>query len=200
MPQQRSEETRSRILEAAVRRFSEAGYNAASVDDICSLAGVSKGAFYHHFPSKQAVFLALLDDWLKMLDMGLEALRKPTVPETLMEMTSVLPLAFASAENRLPMFLEFWLQASRDEGIWKASIAPYRRYRDQFAKLIEAGIAEGSLKEVDPQASAELIVSMAVGLLLQGVLDPKGADWPRAAQESIRILMNGLAANKPEGK
>jgi AcrR family transcriptional regulator len=115
-------------------------------------------------------------------------------------MTSVLPLAFASAENRLPMFLEFWLQASRDEAIWKATIAPYRRYRDRFAKLIEAGIAEGSLKKVDPQAGAELIVSMAVGLLLQGILDPKGADWPRVAQESIRILMNGLAKTKPASK
>jgi len=193
MPQQRSGETRARILEAATRLFSSAGYNAASVDDICAEAGVSKGAFYHHFPSKQAVFLAMLDDWLKMLDLGMEALRRPTVPETLMEMTSVLPLAFASAENRLPIFLEFWLQASRDEAIWKASIAPYRRYRDTFAKLIEAGIAEGTLKPVDAQAAAELIVSMAVGLLLQGVLDPKGADWPKTAQESIRILMSGLA-------
>jgi AcrR family transcriptional regulator len=200
MPQQRSEETRAHILDAAIQRFSEAGYDAASVDDICRQAGVSKGAFYHHFPSKQAVFLALLDDWLKMLDAGLEALRKPTVPETLVEMTSVLPLAFASAENRLPMFLEFWLQASRDEAIWKASIAPYRRYRDQFAKLIEEGIAEGSLKKVDPQAAAELIVSMAVGLLLQGVLDPRGAEWPQVAQESIRILMNGLAKNPQASK
>jgi len=193
MPQQRSEETRARILEAAIAAFSKAGYNAASVDDICTQAGVSKGAFYHHFPTKQAVFLALLDDWLKMLDLGMEALRRPTVPETLVEMTSVLPLAFASAENRLPMFLEFWLQASRDEAIWKASIAPYRRYRDQFARLIEAGVAEGTLKPVDPQAAAELIVSMAVGLLLQGVLDPRGADWQKTAQESIRILMSGLA-------
>ncbi|MBE3119463.1 MAG: helix-turn-helix transcriptional regulator, partial [Candidatus Atribacteria bacterium] len=80
MPQQRSEETRARILDAAVRRFAVAGYDAASVDDICAEAGVSKGAFYHHYPSKQAIFLALMQGWLTMIDMGMDAARKDTVP------------------------------------------------------------------------------------------------------------------------
>jgi AcrR family transcriptional regulator len=192
MTQQRSEETRLRLLDAALKRFSVAGYNAASVDDICAGAGVSKGAFYHHFPTKQAVFLALLDGWLKTLDAAMDSLRQPSVPETFVQMTGMLPLVFASAEDRLPMFLEFWLQASRDEAVWKATIAPYRHYKEHFAKLIETGIAEGSLRPVDPQATAQVIVSLAVGLLLQGVLDPKGADWQKVAQQSMQILMNGL--------
>jgi AcrR family transcriptional regulator len=193
MPQQRSEETRARILDAAVRRFAIAGYNAASVDDICAEAGVSKGAFYHHYPTKQAIFLALMQGWLLMIDMGLGAARKDTVPETLVQMTNLLPGVFASAEDRLPMFLEFWLQASRDENIWKAVIAPYHHYQEQFAKLVEDGITEGSLKPVDAQVAAQVIVSLAVGLVLQGVLDPHGADWEKTARASMQILMNGLA-------
>ena len=191
--QQRSEETRAHILDAAVRHFAIAGYNAASVDDICAEAGVSKGAFYHHFPSKQAIFLALLDGWLKTVDSGLDALRQPTVPETFVHMTQLFPAIFAVADDRLPMFLEFWTQASRDEKVWAATIAPYRHFRDHFAKLVEDGIAEGSFKEVDSQAAAQVIVSLAVGLFLQGVLDPQGADWPKIAEQSMQILMNGLA-------
>lgn len=190
--QQRSEETRARILKAAVRRFAIAGYYAASVDDICSEAGVSKGAFYHHFPSKQAIFLALMEGWLTMIDMGLDAARKATVPETLMNMTDLLPGVFASAEDRLPMFLEFWLQASRDKAIWNAIIAPYHHYQESFTKLIAEGITEGSLKPVDAEVAAQAIVSMAVGLVLQGTLDPKGANWEKTARESMRLLMNGL--------
>ena len=57
MPQQRSEETRARILAAALDRFARYGYDATGVAEICRAAGVSKGAFYHHFPSKQAAFL-----------------------------------------------------------------------------------------------------------------------------------------------
>jgi AcrR family transcriptional regulator len=194
MTQQRSEETRASILDAAVRRFALAGYNAASVDDICAEAGVSKGAFYHHFPSKQAVFLALLDGWLKTIDAGLETMRQPTIPETFVKMTQVLPVIFAAADERLPMFLEFWTQASRDEKVWEATIAPYRHYRDFFARLVEDGIAEGSLKaDTDPQAAGQVILSLAVGLFLQGILDPQGADWQKVAEESMKILMNGLA-------
>jgi AcrR family transcriptional regulator len=193
MPQRRAEETRGRILDAAVRKLSIAGYDAASVDDICAEAGISKGAFYHHFPTKQAMFLALMQGWLAMIDAGMKAVRAETVPETLIQMTDLLPGVFAAAEDRLPMFLEFWLQASRDETVWKAMIAPYRHYQEHFARLIQDGIAEGSLKPTDPQVAAQVIVSLAVGLVLQGILDPQGADWEKTARESMQILMNGLA-------
>jgi AcrR family transcriptional regulator len=193
LPQKRSEDTRARILDAAVRRFAIAGYDAASVDDICAEAGVSKGAFYHHYPTKQAIFLALMQGWLGMIDLGMKAVHKDTVPETLVQMTNLLPGVFAAAEDRLPMFLEFWLQASRDENIWKAMIAPYHHYQEHFAKLVEDGISEGSLKPVDSHVAAQVIVSLAVGLVLQGVLDPHAADWEKTARESMQILMNGLA-------
>jgi AcrR family transcriptional regulator len=193
MPQQRSEETRLNLLEAAVRRFSINGYDSTSVDEICAEAGVSKGAFYHHFPSKQALFLAMLEEWLKTVDIGLDGMRQATVPETFVHMTRILPAIFAAADERLPIFLEFWTQASRDETIWEATISPYRHYQEFFAGLIRDGIREGSFREVDPDAAAQVVLSLAVGLLLQGVLDPEGADWQKIGEESMRLLMNGLA-------
>jgi AcrR family transcriptional regulator len=53
--------TRQRILDAAEEVFAEKGYHRAVVDDIIHVAKTSKGGFYFHFPSKQGVFLALMD-------------------------------------------------------------------------------------------------------------------------------------------
>lgn len=189
---QRSEETRARILEAAVKQFSVNGYNAASVDSICAAAGVSKGAFYHHFKTKQDVFLALLDGWLQTFDQAIEASKDLPVPETFQKLTAYFPYIFESAEENLPMFLEFWLQASRDETVWQASIAPYRRYHKHFASLIKRGIAEGSFVEVNPDVAARLIVSAAMGLLLQSLLDPEGAKWEKVARDTVQLMMKSL--------
>jgi len=195
--QRRAEKTRGRILKAAEECFVRDGYDAASVAEICERAGVTKGALYHHFPSKQALFLALLQGWLGRLDAGMEALRAsaPTVPEGLLHMAGVTRFIFSEASGRLPIFLEFFDQASHDREVWQATVAPYRRYRDWFAEMIRTGVAEGSMRPVDPDAAAVSIVALAVGMLLQGLLDPDGADWGQAMHEGVRMLLEGLASS-----
>ncbi len=190
--QQRSEETRTKILESAIKLFSTRGFSAASVDDICEEAGISKGAFYHHFESKQGLFLALLDGWLQAIDTAIEASKEKTAPETFMQMTEAFPYIFETAGDGLPMFLEFWLQASRDKTIWEASIAPYRRYHKYFTSLIKKGVDEGSFVEIDPELASRMIVATAMGLLLQNLLDPKGAKWEKVARDSTNLLVNNL--------
>jgi TetR/AcrR family transcriptional repressor of nem operon len=56
-------EARARLIEAARSLVRRKGYAATSVDDLCAAAGVTKGAFFHHFPSKEALGVALIDDW-----------------------------------------------------------------------------------------------------------------------------------------
>ena len=190
--QQRSEETHHRILETANILFSKNGYDATGVAEICEQAGISKGAFYHHFKSKQELFLALLDGWLQTIDNAIEASKDLSAPETFTRMTEAFPYIFETAGDGLPMFLEFWLQASRDKKIWEASIAPYRRYHKHFTSLIKKGVDEGSFVEVDPELASRMIVSTAMGLLLQSLLDPKGADWEKVARDSTTMLVNGF--------
>lgn len=192
MKQQRSEETQAKIIEAAIKLFSSRGYNKASVDDICKEAGISKGAFYHHFKSKQTLFLALLDEWLQAIDSAIEASRDKTAPETFMQMSEAFPYIFETAGDGLPMFLEFWLQASRDKQIWEASVAPYRRYHKYFTSLIKKGVEEGSFVEVNPELASRMIVSTAMGLLLQSLIDPKGANWETVARDSTSLLVDRM--------
>jgi TetR/AcrR family fatty acid metabolism transcriptional regulator len=59
--------TRERILDGALDVFARKGYHRAIVDDIVRASGTSKGAVYHHFPNKEAVFAALVDDFAELL-------------------------------------------------------------------------------------------------------------------------------------
>lgn len=66
-------ETRDRILQAALAVFAEKGYHRAAVDDIVRASRTSKGAVYHHFPNKETLFLALVDDFAARLATAIAA-------------------------------------------------------------------------------------------------------------------------------
>ena len=55
--------SRQRLLDAALHEFRSHGYAATTVDDLCRAAGVGKGSFFHHFPSKEALALEAVDHW-----------------------------------------------------------------------------------------------------------------------------------------
>ena len=54
---------RTRLLDAAIDRIRAHGLNATTVDDLCAAAGVTKGAFFHHFDSKEALAIAAAEHW-----------------------------------------------------------------------------------------------------------------------------------------
>lgn len=56
-------DARSKLLEAALTIIRAKGYSATSVDELCTAAGVTKGAFFHHFRSKDELAVAAADHW-----------------------------------------------------------------------------------------------------------------------------------------
>jgi AcrR family transcriptional regulator len=196
--QLRSEATRNNILNTANELFSRSGYDATGVAEICRAAGVSKGAFYHHFPTKQAVFMELLNTYLNGIDTGFNHMRREftDVPQAILQMAEMVGSLFQSADIHLPIFLEFWSQAKHDPQVWEATIAPFHRYQMYFAEMIQEGIDKGSIQPVDPQLTARVIVSLAVGLLMESLFDPQVTNWQVEARQSLELLMNGIARSK----
>lgn len=184
-------------MQAAEACFAGQGYDATGLAEICRQAGVSKGAFYHHFASKQDLFLALLNVWLERLDAQIETIRaeSPDVVAAMLRMVEVLSPILEERQGQLPIIFEFWIKAGRDPAIWQAAIAPYRRYRDYFAAMIQSGVDRGTLRADDPELIAQMLVSLTVGLLLQGLLDADETDWGEVAQQSVRLLLRGLQEN-----
>jgi AcrR family transcriptional regulator len=88
--EERSERSRSQILDSALKLFSHRGYGATSVRDIAEEAGLSKGNVYHHFPDKESIFRALLDQYFQAMTLPdfpfNQALANGTFPDNLEEM------------------------------------------------------------------------------------------------------------------
>src|SRR3984957_15802824 len=62
--QARTDATRRKLLAAAEKIFARSGYEAARLEDIATMAGYTRGAFYANFESKEDIFFALLEDWI----------------------------------------------------------------------------------------------------------------------------------------
>jgi AcrR family transcriptional regulator len=193
--QQRGEETRARILDAALEAFARYGYDATGVAEICRRAGVTKGGFYYHFPSKQAVFLEMLEGWLAEIDQEIADVRlgAANVPDELLRLTTLVHRVFQEASGRLPIFLEFLTKASHSATVWQATVAPFRKYHDLFAAMMRQGVEQGSLQPVDPDLASNVLLAYAVGLLAIGLLDPTGADWGQVVRDGMGVLLRGLA-------
>src|SRR5580700_9360973 len=65
-PQSPKAGARQKLLDAALSLIREKGYSATSVDELCAQAGVTKGAFFHHFRSKDALAVAAANLWSEL--------------------------------------------------------------------------------------------------------------------------------------
>ena len=187
-------ETRRRILEAAEECFALYGYDSTGVAEICKTAEVSKGALYHHFPSKQAIFVEMFETWMGGFAEQMQRIpeQADSVPDALQRMAKMTGLVFQRAAGQLPLFIEFLTKASRDPDTWKVTIAPYKFFRDFFADLIRRGVQEGSLRQVDPGLTARILVSFGAGLVMQGVFDPGGGRWTEVGVRGIQTILQGI--------
>ncbi|MFU8827643.1 MAG: TetR/AcrR family transcriptional regulator [Brevefilum sp.] len=193
--QMRGAETRNTILDVSIELISKNGYDATSVAEICQQAEVSKGAFYHHFSSKQELFLAMMETWLETVDdfFTTAGQSAETVPQALESMAAISGGLFDALEGRFPILLEFWTQASRHQAVWERAVSPYQRYLDYFSGIIQTGIDEGSFADtVDPEIAARLLTSMVMGLMLQAAFDPEGTTWQSVTLFGVEMLVNGM--------
>ncbi len=156
------EETVNLILEAATRLFMEKGYEHTSIQDIINnLGGLSKGAIYHHFKSKEDILEAVTDrmneESNKMLE-GIRDRRDLTGKEKLKTL-------FKASVNRSDMDDLFTVAPDMSNNS-KLLFSTFRDTVDNVAPkyilpIIEQGISDGSIQTDYPAELAELIILVA---------------------------------------
>lgn len=170
---------KDRIIEKAIDLFRRIGYLAATVDQVCAAAGVSKGAFFHHFASKEELAEACLARWSSMLqemEQGAAFSRETDPMEKLAGAMQFYIGVFESPEVIKSCLAGTTVQevSETHPRLREASNACFTAGRIRFAALIdEAAVACG--KSVDSRSMASLwLAAMQGGLLLyKASRDPK---------------------------
>ena len=180
---ERTAQTREELLDAAQRRFFEAGYHATTLDDVADDAGYTKGAVYSTFGSKAGLFLALFDD---IVDQRLAAARAIIDSEDSGSEASLRALAEQPVEERNARFLllaiEFWVHAAREPALLAAFSERYRRLRTSLADLAPPG------SPLEPQRWALVTLALSNGFALERLIDPEGVPGDLFADVQARLL------------
>ncbi|MEA2016750.1 MAG: TetR/AcrR family transcriptional regulator [Actinomycetota bacterium] len=190
---EKGKRSKNKLLEAAEKCFTKYGLDASGVDEICKTAGMSKGAFYHHFSSKQDLFLEMLNQWLAIIDGYINTAREDSsnMLEIFMNISKAKQI-FKDAGSKLPVFIDLWIRATRDDNLRKITIGSYQKYLKIFKDLVEEGKKKKIIKSINSDTAARLIIAVAVGFIMQGMLDPDGTEWDKVAKDSPMILLEGI--------
>ena len=156
------EETVNKILDVSMQLFLEKGYEHTSIQDIVNhLGGLSKGAIYHHFKSKEDILDGVMNKLYQNNDNELDHLRlleKDSSMTGLQKLQALFTTALESPRQddmfqMAPDFLKNpQMLAMQIEGIYTESMPHF------VQPIIEEGIADGSIKTDYPKELAEMIL------------------------------------------
>lgn len=187
---QRSAEMRARLVSAARRLFAENGYGATSTPEIVTAADVTRGALYHHFRDKQALFRAVIEEEAAAVAAEIEA----------------RSAGFLSAREALLEGAEAYLSAMQESGRTRLLLleGPAVLGREAMDAL-DAEHAARTLREglTDAVSSGEIerLPQEALTLLLSALFDRAalavdGGHDPADLLQVIRAVVTGLAPRK----
>jgi AcrR family transcriptional regulator len=170
---------RARILAAARTVFAERGYHGATIEQIAGEAGLSNGAVYYNFASKEDLFFGLLDQWRTELltDLG-SALPRPGSAEPgqsfLDELNHVVGTLNRRREWRLLLF-EFVTYAARNPRFRARFAAERQQFKQALAGALAERAAAHHLQPVAPPEQLVILVTALVnGLAVDELTEPEG--------------------------
>ncbi len=166
---------RDQIIAAAAECFARAGYHATTMADIAEVAGVSKGTPYLYFPGKEALFIALYEEWdcglAARFDAAIGGLAEPArrSPRTVL---ATVASAVADHVTSNPRTCRVLMEATTLAAYEPAIAAKVQAANDaslgQLTGLFKAGIAAGEWPAgTDPALRARLFTACLYGLMSQ---------------------------------
>jgi len=175
------EETRERLLKAALGVFARNGYDRATVDEIVREAGFSKGAFYVHFNTKEDLFWAMLEDRASSMQERFLLVLQPNAP--LRDNVRILLTAIFDIEKQDPEWpatvMEFLAHAGRNPVVRERLARIFENWHQFIVEMLRVGRENGDVRgdlQIDLLASSAM--ALIEGTILRSRLqqDPQHLD------------------------
>jgi TetR/AcrR family transcriptional regulator of autoinduction and epiphytic fitness len=166
---------RESILDAALRAFESEGYDNASMDRVADLAGASKRTVYNHFPSKEALFKAVVDRFMTEVA---ELKRIPYDPDRSLEdqLGQFAAAKLSVLDNPAWMgLMRVGLGVMvRDPELAHASLAQAQTGESHLVRWLQDATADGRLNVPDPELASEVFWAMVSGVYM----------WPHLLEQA----------------
>ena len=198
--QQYKLEVRDKILEAAESLFSKKGYYDTSMDELVEKSGLSKGAIYGYFNSKEELFSALQD---KLIESSLNELRSTFAPKdsAKVKLEKAADMVFASmvgaSKEACRMSLEFGVAAPRIKSLRRVRDNQLKTLHGFLLRIIEEGVEGGEFRrDIDPDSTAWILLAMMDGLSFDWATTSFDFDWQTLKLQVKSLIAEGLLASQ----
>jgi TetR/AcrR family transcriptional regulator, repressor for uid operon len=188
--------TRDRILLGAAQVFDRYGYSTTTLNDVIAQAGVTKGALYFHFSSKEDLASAVIEQQHSLSVTPARRLLDESTPGAL---ESVIRLSQGLASQLTSdVIVRAGIRLTLEQSTFGGSVSnPYREWVEVTEQLLRRAIAEGALSDsIKPAALARFVVGAFTGVqLLSEVLNGR-EDLGRRVEEMWEILLPSLVPTR----
>jgi AcrR family transcriptional regulator len=189
-----SEQRKDQIIAAATKVFTRHGFANARMDDIVAESGLSKGALYWYFESKDAIIISILD---QIFDYETAHFREileqedsaKTKLEVFVDMTSK---DLKKMKPLMPIFFDFWSLSVRKKTIKLAIKRYYQNFLDLIEPIIEEGINKGEFRSVEVRETAVALGAIYEGTILFYLYFSDTMDIEKQFRINLDTILEGL--------
>jgi TetR/AcrR family transcriptional regulator len=194
-----TEERQAEIIAAALRLAQDRSPGLITTADIAAAVGVSQGALFKHFPSKEAIWLAAMQ-WVQASLLGALEAAAQSDPSPLVTLKAVFMahVHFVVAHPGVPRTIFQELQQPADSDIKQAVRSLLQAYRKLLLKRLQAAVAQAEVPaDLDLEAAATLFVGIVQGLVMQAMLSGKPTTMKTQAERVYSLYLRGISQPAP---
>ena len=185
---------RKQILDSALQIFVKKGYSDTRMDDIVKISGMSKGAIYHHYRSKNDLFLDLIDFWEEFYFPNIfdKKYENKTASGKLREIVKDIVLTFKEKKYVFLAELEIWSLANHDEAVRSRAKKLYTNLISLFSGIIKDGVERGEFKNLNINIAALSVMTSLQGVIWFSIFEKSKLSAEEYLTEVMEFIIIGF--------